>query len=127
MDTRIVRCCSMGVHATGGTAVSLAGRVVDGQLRHLLSSFACLLLATICLPQQAMPAEPPHAIAPLSSQTPYRLQLSQLQHRAYPSRDGAPSSTQAIAQTPDGFLWLATQNGLYRFDGVHFDKSLTRL
>jgi signal transduction histidine kinase/ligand-binding sensor domain-containing protein len=74
-----------------------------------------------------MPAEPPHAIAPLSSQTPYRLQLSQLQHRAYPSRDGAPSSTQAIAQTPDGFLWLATQNGLYRFDGVHFDKSLTRL
>ncbi|GGA42053.1 sensor histidine kinase [Dyella nitratireducens] len=65
-------------------------------------------------------------IVPLSSQTPYRLQLSQLQHRAYLSRDGAPAGGTAIAQTADGFLWFASQNGLYRFDGVHFDGSVTR-
>jgi len=41
--------------------------------------------------------------------------------------DGLPqSSVTAIAQTPDGFLWLATDEGLVRFDGVAFqtfDKS----
>jgi len=26
----------------------------------------------------------------------------------------------ALAQTPDGFLWVGTLNGLARFDGVHF-------
>ncbi len=27
----------------------------------------------------------------------------------------------AMAQTPDGFLWLGTSYGLYRFDGINFD------
>src|SRR5256885_9063609 len=26
----------------------------------------------------------------------------------------------SIAQTPDGYTWVGTQNGLERFDGVHF-------
>jgi ligand-binding sensor domain-containing protein len=26
----------------------------------------------------------------------------------------------ALAQTPDGFLWVGTLNELARFDGVHF-------
>jgi len=35
--------------------------------------------------------------------------------------DGLPqSSVKSIVQTPDGFLWLATFNGLVRFDGVRF-------
>lgn len=35
--------------------------------------------------------------------------------------DGLPqSSVKSIAQTPDGYLWLATFNGLARFDGVRF-------
>ena len=34
---------------------------------------------------------------------------------------GLPHSTvDAIAQTPDGYLWLGTEEGLARFDGVHF-------
>lgn len=34
---------------------------------------------------------------------------------------GLPQSTvTSIVQTPDGYLWLGTQNGLVRFDGVNF-------
>ncbi|WP_143023382.1 sensor histidine kinase [Sphingomonas sp. NFR15] len=36
--------------------------------------------------------------------------------------DGAPAGIRAIAQTLDGFLWLGTSNGLYRFDGVTFER-----
>lgn len=38
----------------------------------------------------------------------------------YGSREGAPPSVTSVAQTPDGFLWLATPEGLFRFDGVLF-------
>lgn len=35
--------------------------------------------------------------------------------------EGLPQSTvTSIVQTPDGYLWLGTQNGLVRFDGVKF-------
>jgi signal transduction histidine kinase/ligand-binding sensor domain-containing protein len=35
--------------------------------------------------------------------------------------DGLPSSRiTAIAQTPDGYLWFGTYNGLVRFDGIRF-------
>jgi signal transduction histidine kinase/ligand-binding sensor domain-containing protein len=35
--------------------------------------------------------------------------------------DGLPdSSVTAIAQTPDGYLWVGTYNGLVRFDGLRF-------
>ena len=37
------------------------------------------------------------------------------------SDDDLPdSSVTAITQTPDGYLWIGTQNGLARFDGVRF-------
>src|SRR5271168_4322114 len=35
--------------------------------------------------------------------------------------DGLPQSTvQALARTPDGYLWMGTQEGLARFDGARF-------
>jgi signal transduction histidine kinase/ligand-binding sensor domain-containing protein/CheY-like chemotaxis protein/HPt (histidine-containing phosphotransfer) domain-containing protein len=35
--------------------------------------------------------------------------------------EGLPqSSAQAIARTPDGYLWIGTQEGLARFDGISF-------
>ena len=30
------------------------------------------------------------------------------------------SSVTAVTQTPDGYLWIGTKNGLARFDGVRF-------
>lgn len=48
-------------------------------------------------------------------------QLPQYNHRAWSMIDGAPADVWALAQTPDGYLWLGTGTGLYRFDGVQFE------
>lgn len=48
--------------------------------------------------------------------------LDQLHHTAWTIRDGAPPDIWALAQSPDGYLWLGTGAGLYRFDGVRFEK-----
>jgi len=45
--------------------------------------------------------------------------------RVWETDDGLPQTTvTGIAQTPDGYLWLATQGGLSRFDGVRFTTFL---
>lgn len=42
--------------------------------------------------------------------------------RDWQSEDGLPENrVTGIAQTADGFLWVATPSGLVRFDGVRFD------
>ena len=47
------------------------------------------------------------------------LDISQYAHTAWKVRDGfAKGFIYAIAQTPDGYLWLGTEFGLLRFDGV---------
>ena len=47
------------------------------------------------------------------------LDVSQYAHKAWNIRDGFPKDIiHAIAQTPDGYLWLGTETGLFRFDGV---------
>ena len=47
--------------------------------------------------------------------------VSQYSHTAWTIREGAlDSSVMTIAQTPDGYLWLGTESGLLRFDGVRF-------
>jgi ligand-binding sensor domain-containing protein/signal transduction histidine kinase len=41
--------------------------------------------------------------------------------RSWDSEDGLPSAkVRAVAQTADGYLWVATSHGLARFDGVRF-------
>jgi len=47
------------------------------------------------------------------------LDVSQYAHTVWRVRDGfTRGMIWAIAQTPDGYLWLGTEFGLYRFDGV---------
>ena len=43
-------------------------------------------------------------------------------HTRWLVKDGAPPSIRGIAQTPDGWLWLASSAGLFRFDGVKFTQ-----
>jgi ligand-binding sensor domain-containing protein/signal transduction histidine kinase len=41
--------------------------------------------------------------------------------RVWQSADGLPEDyAQALAQTPDGYLWIGTSGGLVRFDGTRF-------
>jgi len=48
-----------------------------------------------------------------------RLEVSQYGHSSWKIRDGfSKGPVRSITQTPDGYLWLATEFGLLRFDGV---------
>src|SRR6202161_4192949 len=46
--------------------------------------------------------------------------ISQYGHTVWRIQDGAIGPPNNIAQTPDGFLWVTTAQGLLRFDGVRF-------
>lgn len=46
--------------------------------------------------------------------------LAQCRLDIWTPKDGLPDAINAMAQTPDGYLWLATGAGLVRFDGVTF-------
>jgi ligand-binding sensor domain-containing protein len=46
--------------------------------------------------------------------------LSHFSHTSWTGRDGAPQGINALAQSTDGYLWLGTSSGLYRFDGLRF-------
>jgi signal transduction histidine kinase/ligand-binding sensor domain-containing protein len=47
--------------------------------------------------------------------------LKYLSQQSWSTEEGLPqSSVHSIVQTPDGYLWLATEGGLVRFDGFTF-------
>ena len=48
--------------------------------------------------------------------------LQDLQRRSWGTVDGVPDSITAVVQTIDGFLWLASFEGLVRFDGLRFQS-----
>jgi ligand-binding sensor domain-containing protein len=48
--------------------------------------------------------------------------IAQFAHTAWGPKDGAPNPITALAQTPDGYLWLGSPDGLCRFDGVVFER-----
>ncbi len=49
------------------------------------------------------------------------LALADLHRTRWTTREGAPADVSALAQTPDGALWIAASTGLVRFDGVRFE------
>jgi signal transduction histidine kinase/ligand-binding sensor domain-containing protein len=82
------------------------GLAVLARVRRALLGLAMGCLLTLCTSGIAVASE---------------LSLRQFDHTAWTLHDGAPSETFAVTQTTDGFLWLGTANGLFRFDGVHFE------
>ncbi|MEL1264032.1 sensor histidine kinase [Pseudoxanthomonas putridarboris] len=73
-------------------------------VRWLACAWLCLQTVPLLAAQQAQPG------------------LGQWHHTAWTIKDGAPANIWALSQTPDGFLWLGTGHGLYRFDGVSFER-----
>jgi ligand-binding sensor domain-containing protein len=70
--------------------------------------FVCLCVSLRIVEGTAQALDPEQKITQYS--------LTQWGHR-----DGLPSTAiYAVAQTPDGFLWLGTSDGLVRFDGLRF-------
>ena len=60
-------------------------------------------------------------VAPADALNPDR-DIHQLAHRSWGEKDGYPGRSEALAQTADGFLWIGSDIGLFRFDGVHFER-----
>ena len=70
-----------------------------------------MLLAALGLPKTALGLDPSRG-------------LTQYVHRIWQTQQGLPQGgILQIFQTRQGYLWLATQTGLVRFDGVRFQQA----
>lgn len=79
------------------------------QRRRQTAAGRLLLLLTIAATAGRLPG-----LDPARSMTQYVL-------RAWNTQDGLPvDSVQAVLQTRDGYMWIGTQGGLARFNGVSF-------
>jgi signal transduction histidine kinase/ligand-binding sensor domain-containing protein len=74
------------------------------------------LFSRLCL-TAAMLSGLPHAWA-----LDPTVSLLNYHHDTWRRQDGAPVSITTMAQTNDGWLWLGTEQGLYRFDGLRFER-----
>jgi ligand-binding sensor domain-containing protein len=50
------------------------------------------------------------------------LHIRQLYHTAWTAAEGAPTGVEFLEQTSDGYLWIAAAAGLFRFDGIRFER-----
>lgn len=48
--------------------------------------------------------------------------ITQFHYTFWSEKEGAPSEINALAQTQDGYLWIGSARGLFRFDGVNFEE-----
>lgn len=81
-----------------------------------------LRLHAVCLAALLGAATTLPARVQAQATTPSVQPLAHLQHSSWTLKDGMPGPVMAIAQTTDGYLWLGTGTGLYRFDGVRFER-----
>jgi signal transduction histidine kinase/ligand-binding sensor domain-containing protein len=58
--------------------------------------------------------QPAYAVDPSES-------LAELSHSQWTAREGAPPEPYPIVQTTDGYIWIGSTAGPYRFDGVRFE------
>ncbi len=81
-------------------------------------SALAILALLVSLPGLARGGEPPAPPAPAVPRA-----VTQYLVDRWGASDGLPHErTQAISQGPDGFLWVGTEGGLARFDGVRFER-----
>lgn len=81
------------------------GRSTICQIRR--GCWLCPLLLLLCIPSHAIDRD---------------RHLDQLDHTSWSYTEGAPGEVHALAQTSDGYLWLGTASGLFRFDGIRFQS-----
>ena len=62
------------------------------------------------------------AVCPASFSLGSHPAIEQFAHTAWGQKEGAPQQITAITQTEDGYLWLGSPKGLFRFDGITFDR-----
>ncbi len=68
----------------------------------------------VCVASMALAAVPARALDPHTA-------LAQYGYQSWQTDTGLPQNTvHAIVQGSDGYLWIATEGGLVRFDGVEF-------
>lgn len=76
-----------------------------------------LLLVRFCLPIIGLAA----SVELRAAAPEIPITITQYSHHAWTSNDGLPQdSINAVTQTPEGYLWMSTQEGLARFDGAGF-------
>ena len=84
-------------------------------LRHGISA-ACIAIARLGFGAFVLAS----LLCPRAPALDPSLDLTQFTHTAWTAPEGLKGSTRSIVQTPDGYLWLGTEFGLVRFDGVRF-------
>ena len=72
-----------------------------------MTLWICLLMVFSCAPTLALDSD---------------RSILQFHQRAWTANDGAPSEISALAQSEDGYLWIGSPQGLFRFDGVKFEE-----
>lgn len=59
--------------------------------------------------------------------TPAPLPVIRMLHTSWTAAAGAPTGITGIGQTADGWLWIGSTSGLFRFDGVRFERARAAL
>lgn len=90
-------------------------RTVILRLPSTIASSALRLLKLASLVATLLQSPGAFALAP-------ELRMSQLYHTSWTTQDGAPTGIESLAQTSDGYVWLAASAGLFRFDGIRFER-----
>ena len=93
-------------------ARSVRSRIASNQRVDDLSCVALLLSLLIVLIAAFGPQWATAQTAPS--------EVQRLVHESWTFKDGAPEPS-AFAQTADGYLWVGSQAGLFRFDGMRFE------
>src|SRR3990170_8781167 len=102
------------MHALSTSMLSPSRSVPRSQASDAQVAVRALRLCLLCLLVVCLMPVPTKALTPSKAPSQYVLDTWQLDK-------GLPqNSPMSLAETPDGYIWVGTQEGLARFDGVRF-------